>query len=178
MSQPSAVTRVWVARDYAKCSGCRICEIACSLQHEGRIWPEASMVRVFMFFPGLEVPHLCTQCHDYPCVASCPFQALGVNEETGAVEVYMDKCNACGACIEACPGRVPHLHPNRKYIVICDLCGGDPRCARVCTKLGYDCLSLSKRGAEMTYDLYAVKPMEVAKNLALNLYGDEGREVI
>ncbi|MGQ9461025.1 MAG: 4Fe-4S dicluster domain-containing protein, partial [Candidatus Bathyarchaeaceae archaeon] len=37
---------IWVVRDYLKCSGCRKCEIACSLFHEKRIWPEASRIRV------------------------------------------------------------------------------------------------------------------------------------
>ncbi|MEM2803268.1 MAG: 4Fe-4S dicluster domain-containing protein, partial [Nitrososphaerota archaeon] len=37
--------KVWIARDFLKCSGCRLCEIVCSLHHEGRIWPEASRVR-------------------------------------------------------------------------------------------------------------------------------------
>ena len=178
MSQPAIVTKVWVARDFAKCSGCRLCEIACSLKHEGRIWPESSMVRVFMYFPGLEVPHLCTQCHDYPCVQSCPLKALGVNEKTGAVEVYRDKCTACGVCVNACPGHVPHLHPNRKHILICDLCGGDPECSKICTKVGYDCLKTVNRGLDITYDTYAVRPRDIAKNLATYFFGGEGKEVL
>lgn len=32
----------WIMRDYVKCSGCRRCEIVCSLHREGKIWPEAS----------------------------------------------------------------------------------------------------------------------------------------
>ncbi len=80
MSKP-----MWIARDYAACSGCKRCEIACSWKHEGWMWPEASRVRVFMPFPGVEVPHLCAQCKDYPCVASCPVQALSTDAGTGAV---------------------------------------------------------------------------------------------
>jgi Fe-S-cluster-containing hydrogenase component 2 len=178
MGQTTAATKIWVARDFAKCSGCRICEVVCSLRHEGRIWPEASMVRVFMYFPGLEVPHLCTQCHDYPCVNACPFQALSVNQGTGAVEVNRDKCTACGVCINACPGRIPHLHPNRRHVLICDLCGGDPQCARICTKLGYNCLTVVSRGVDITYDLYSVRPKDVARNLALNIFGEEGEGVV
>ncbi|MBS7657470.1 4Fe-4S dicluster domain-containing protein, partial [Candidatus Bathyarchaeota archaeon] len=62
---------VWIFRDLLRCSGCRRCELACSLHHEGKMWPEASRIRIFMLFPGAEVIHLCSQCHDYPCVASC-----------------------------------------------------------------------------------------------------------
>ena len=85
-------------RDYVKCSGCRRCEIVCSLHHEGRIWPEASRVRVFMLVPGAEVPHLCAQCEDHPCVGSCPVDALSVDPEMKSIDVDRELCNACGNC--------------------------------------------------------------------------------
>jgi Fe-S-cluster-containing hydrogenase component 2 len=94
---------IWISRELSRCSGCRKCEIACSLHHENKIWPEASRVRVFMLVPGTEFPHLCTQCEDYPCVKACPFKALAVNKETSAVTVNVDKCTGCGKCIDACP---------------------------------------------------------------------------
>ena len=103
--------QVWIKRNYEKCSGCRRCEIACSLYHEGKIWPEASRIRVFMLVPGVEIPSLCFQCENYPCVEACPTDALSVNSQTGAVNVDASKCTACGLCIKACPGNVPHLHP-------------------------------------------------------------------
>lgn len=80
------LSKVWIGRDYERCSGCRRCKIACSLSHEGLIWPEASRIRVFMLVPGVEVPHLCFQCEDYPCIDACPTGALSINPETGAVE--------------------------------------------------------------------------------------------
>jgi carbon-monoxide dehydrogenase iron sulfur subunit len=133
---------LWIKRIYEKCSGCRRCEIACSLYHEGKIWPEASRVRVFMFVPGVEIPHLCFQCNDYPCVEACPEEALSVDDQTGAVITEKSKCTACGTCINACPGRVPHLHPQGDYIVICDLCGGKPKCTASCKEGKWDTLIL------------------------------------
>lgn len=183
MSQTPVTTRVWIARDYAKCSGCRLCEITCSLHHEGKIWPEASRVRVFMLIPGVEVPHLCTQCSNYPCVHACPYGALSVNDATGAVEVANDKCTTCGACINACPGKIPHLHPDRKRIVICDLCGGNPQCSKICTKMGFNTLTISRRATSqtspnLTYDLYAKTPEELTENLAYKFFGDKAKELI
>lgn len=177
---PGPPPKPWIFRDYIRCSGCRLCEIVCCLKHEGRIWPEASRVRVFMLVPGVEVPHLCTQCSNYPCVAKCPSKALSVNAETGAVMVDKEKCTACSLCIEACPGKVPHLHPNRKHIVICDLCGGDPECTKICTKAGYFALTKSTRGVRggLNNDLYAKNPEEITENLAVNLYGEKGEELI
>jgi len=178
MSQPPVPTKVWVARDFANCSGCRLCEIVCSLKHEGKIWPESSMVRVFMLIPGVEIPHLCTQCSDYPCVKSCPFKALSINEKTGAVQVDKEKCTACGICTNACPGKIPHLHPNRKYILICDLCDGDPECAKICTKMKFNTLTVIPRTPDRTYDLYAKTPEDLTENLSYKLYTDKAKELI
>jgi Fe-S-cluster-containing hydrogenase component 2 len=166
-------------RDYAKCSGCRLCEIACSLRYEGKIWPEASRVRVFMLIPGIEIPHLCAQCHDYPCVESCPVNALSVNKETGAVVVDKDKCTACGLCIDACPGKIPHMHPTENYILICDLCNGEPECAKVCKEAGYNALiKVPKSEALHLFKLYAKTPVEITKELAVHLYGEKAKELI
>jgi Fe-S-cluster-containing hydrogenase component 2 len=177
MSRPIRVTKPWVVRDYIKCSGCRLCEIACTMRHEGRIWPEASRIRVFMLVPGAEVPHLCAQCSDYPCVSSCPADALSVNDGTGAVIVDEEKCTSCGACIKACPGQVPHLHPEKRHALICDLCGGDPECAKICERAGYGALFRGTRTTSINYDLYAIKPEEITKNLVINLYGEKGEEL-
>lgn len=165
-------------RDYIKCCGCRRCEIVCSLRHEGRIWPEASRIRVFMLFPGLEVPHFCTQCEDAPCVGSCPVDALEVDIDMKSIVVDREKCTSCGNCIDACPGRVPHLHPTEGYAVICDLCGGDPECVKACTEGRWYCLSKVKREESNSYHLYAKHPEEVTRQLAKNLFGEKGTEVI
>jgi carbon-monoxide dehydrogenase iron sulfur subunit len=168
----------WIMRDYVKCSGCRRCEIACSLHHEGRIWPEASRVRVFMLVPGAEVPHLCAQCEDHPCVGFCPVDALSVDPEMKSIDVDRELCTACGNCVDACPGRIPHLHPTEGYALICDFCGGDPQCVKACHEGRWDCLFMVKRQETHAYRLYAKRPEEVTKELALMIYGEKGKELI
>ena len=170
---------LWIKRNYELCSGCRRCEIACSLFHEGEIWPEASRVRVFMFIPGVEVPHLCFQCKDYPCVEACPAEALSVDEKTGAVKVEVSKCTACGVCVEACPGRVPHLHPNGNYMVICDLCNGQPKCVEACREGGWNALTLVSREKDVSYRALAKTPEEITREVAEQLFGKEiAKEVL
>jgi len=169
---------IWIVRDYIRCTGCQRCEIACSLHHENRIWPEASRVRIFMPFPGVEVPHLCVQCDDYLCVESCPVDALSVNDQTKAVMVNEEKCTSCGNCIRACPGKIPYLHPKTNKVVICDLCGGDPKCVNVCQEAGYNALKLVKEDIGVQKKLHALEPDVIAKDLAVNLYGEKGEEVI
>ncbi|MBO3797621.1 MAG: 4Fe-4S dicluster domain-containing protein [Candidatus Brockarchaeota archaeon] len=165
--------RVWIRRNYEKCSGCRRCEIACSLHHEGRIWPEASRIRVLMLIPGVEIPHLCFQCENYPCVKACPAGALSVNSGTGAVEVDSSKCTGCGLCVDACPGRVPHLHPGRNNIVICNLCKGDPACVKECVKGKWGALELVPAGSVASRRALAKTPMELTRETALKIMGEE-----
>jgi len=174
----SIVKPFWIARDYMKCSGCRRCEIACSLFHEGRIWPEASRIRVFMLVPGAEVSHFCSQCEDHPCIESCPVDALSVSKETEAILVDKEKCTACGLCIDACPGRVPHMHPTENYALICDLCEGEPECVKVCSEGGWNALRLVKKDELLCYRLYAKRPEEVTRGLVIGLYGEKGKELI
>lgn len=168
--------KIWIARDYVRCSGCRKCEIACSLHHEGRIWPEASRIRVFMLTPTVEFPHFCAQCEDYPCVESCKFDAMSVDENTGAVIVDKEKCAACGACISACPGNIPHIHPTEKHALICDLCGGKPLCAEVCQQGRWNVLRVVDKPPSPSYSLYARTPEEINEDLLINLYGEKGEE--
>jgi Fe-S-cluster-containing hydrogenase component 2 len=169
--------QIWIARDFSRCSGCRKCEIVCSLSHENKLWPEASRVRVFMLVPGAEFPHLCTQCEDHPCVEACPFKALSVDEKTAAVAVDNARCTGCGKCIEACPGKIPHIHPASKKILICDLCGGEPECARVCQEGGWDCLKTVER-EDHALKLYARTPEDVTRSLAVKLYGEKAEEFL
>ncbi len=177
----SAELPTWIVRDYLRCTGCRRCEIACSWHHEGKIWPEASRVRVFMLIPGVEIPHLCAQCVDYPCIAACPVTALSANETTRAVLVDREKCTSCGLCITACPGQIPFLHPGDKKAVICDLCNGDPECAKVCTEAQFDALRAVKEGlgwgGGLSQKLFAQIPEELTKDVAVNLFGEKAEEM-
>jgi len=168
---------IWIARELSRCSGCRKCEIACSLLHEKRIWPEASRIRIFMLVPGADFPHFCAQCEGYPCVQACPVKALSISKKTGAVLVKKRACIACGKCIDACPGRIPHMHPTGNYILICDLCGGDPQCVRVCREGEWNVLKEVSRG-NRPYKLYARKPEETTRDLAFKMYGEKAEEFL
>lgn len=166
----------WIERFYEACSGCRRCEIACSLFHEGKIWPEASRVRVFMFIPGVEIPHLCFQCENYPCIEACPAKAIYLNVQTGAVKVEVSKCTGCGLCIRACPARVPHMHPVEKHVVICDLCDGNPKCVEACMKGNWNALKLTTRRKGFSSRALAKTPEELTRETAEKLYGKKTAE--
>jgi carbon-monoxide dehydrogenase iron sulfur subunit len=171
--------KIWIKRSYENCSGCRRCEIACSLHHEGKIWPEASRIRVFMFVPGVEIPHLCFQCEGYPCVKECPEGALSVSNQTGAVKIDVSKCTACGLCISACPGSVPHLHPEGDRIVICNLCDGKPECVEACQEGKWNTLTIIPREKGVSRKALSKTPQELTHEVAKKVLGEEiAKEVL
>ncbi|NIQ04944.1 MAG: 4Fe-4S dicluster domain-containing protein, partial [Candidatus Korarchaeota archaeon] len=92
----------------------------------------------------------------------CPVEALSINRKTAAVSVDNEKCIACGKCIEACPGRIPHMHPAEDHILICDLCNGDPQCVKVCQEGGWNVLREVPR-EDRPHKLYARTPQEVTQ---------------
>jgi Na+-translocating ferredoxin:NAD+ oxidoreductase subunit B len=47
------------------------------------------------------------------CVAACNFYAISMDAETG-LPVVNDKCNACGACVKACPRNIIELREKGK----------------------------------------------------------------
>ena len=60
-----------------KCTGCRICEMACSLHNAGQCNPAKSRIRVLKKeIEGLDVPFLCQHCEDAPCREVCPTGAI------------------------------------------------------------------------------------------------------
>ena len=165
--------KVFILRDYSRCSGCRMCEVVCALKHEGVPDPLYARIKVFEYVPGIPVPQLCVQCPDYPCVDACKFGALRVDERTGAVVVDREKCVACGSCIVACPGNIPRRVKGLKYVLICDLCGGDPECVKVCQRLGHGALIKVDKHPGYGAKLYAVSPEMVQSLIVRKLLNVE-----
>ncbi|MEZ0346829.1 MAG: 4Fe-4S dicluster domain-containing protein [Infirmifilum sp.] len=166
------VEPIFILRDPLRCSGCRLCEVSCSLKHEGTVWPEASRIRIIELYPGVDVPHTCAQCRDYPCIKACSYGALRTDNTTGAVLVDEAKCVSCGDCVRACPGKVMRLHPRTRKAMVCDLCGGEPECVKACQDAGYYALRIVPYEST-AFKLYSTFPEEVSKRLYETLYGDE-----
>jgi benzoyl-CoA reductase subunit BamC len=108
--------------NHRKCTGCRHCEIACSLNHvEGVANPRRARIRVYhegtTYFPTIAGPFVdaaCTSKHDLViggetydmclvCRASCPEKPFFIEAETG----FPLKCDFCGippspSCVRWC----------------------------------------------------------------------------
>lgn len=114
------------------CTGCRTCELACAFTHTRNQKPGRSRIYPLGYAPDEYVPVTCLQCDEAACIKSCMFDALRRNEETGAIELNLDRCVKCEACVAACPFGCALLDEVHDEVVKCDLCGGDPACARFC----------------------------------------------
>jgi anaerobic carbon-monoxide dehydrogenase iron sulfur subunit len=136
-----------------KCTGCHMCELACSAYHEGAYRP--SVARLFSACnptSGATKGHTCLQTSCAKCQDVCPHGAIVTEEITLSVKgefaakekiggdaikgyvlvVLDDKCTGCGECYPVCPTGVIHQHPDKEVAFKCDLCGGEPQCIAFC----------------------------------------------
>ncbi len=119
--------------DAGKCTGCLQCELACSYEKEGVFNPSKSRIKVFTFHElGRFSPYTCTQCSDAWCLHACPVEAIIDNLLTGAKEVIDNVCVGCKVCTIACPFGTVNYNTDSGKVIKCDLCGGDPACAKAC----------------------------------------------
>lgn len=124
----------------SKCTGCQLCVTACVGAHDsGEFSTHLSRLHIDPVALGQHKVMFCTLCKK--CLDVCPTGALKWHDTTGAVELIVEKCTACDKCVEICPTKViVHSDTGIRfngtelawYPIVCDLCGGDPACARIC----------------------------------------------
>ncbi len=116
------------------CSGCRLCELVCSEKHHaGLTHPRKSRVRVEIEHrENKNVPRVCTQCAEHPCLDSCPAEAIGLSPSLKIPVVDAEACTGCRSCVDACPYGLMYFDEEANLALKCDLCGGDPECVKNC----------------------------------------------
>ena len=122
-----------LAADPKVCSGCRTCEVICSMTHGGTVDLERS--RIYLRsnpFKGSFSPIVCHQCSDVPCLKACPEFAIQINEKDGTVTIMDEKCNGCRLCEEACSFKAIRFNQERNKAFKCDFCQGEPECVKWC----------------------------------------------
>ncbi len=118
--------------DSEKCTGCRLCEISCSVHHEKVSNTSRARIHVVKWENvGLYVPMICQQCDNPICESVCPMSAVSRDEKTGALLIDSDLCIGCKLCVMLCPLGGVGIDKNRK-ILKCDLCDGEPICVEFC----------------------------------------------
>jgi carbon-monoxide dehydrogenase iron sulfur subunit len=122
--------------DIEKCSGCRTCEVVCSLKNTGECNPTRSRIRVIRYEKHGEfhnfIPMVCQQCSNALCMEACPVNAISRDHETGALIVDAQTCVGCKVCSMVCPIGGVSMDPITNVAYKCDLCGGDPECVKYC----------------------------------------------
>jgi Fe-S-cluster-containing hydrogenase component 2 len=98
-----------------------VCELVCSDAHEGVFHPSKARIQVVSFDETVQdVPIVCQQCADAPCMEACPQDAISRNPETSAVVVDRDLCIQCGACVQACVIGGDSIDPEDKLAIRLD----------------------------------------------------------
>jgi anaerobic carbon-monoxide dehydrogenase iron sulfur subunit len=119
--------------DAAKCTGCRACELVCSVKKEGKANPARARVHVVRFEEIVfEIPTFCQQCETAPCITSCPVHAIKRDAGTGVGKIDHDRCIGCKVCMVVCPFGAMGFDPVGRKVYKCDQCDGDPTCVKFC----------------------------------------------
>jgi Fe-S-cluster-containing hydrogenase component 2 len=121
--------------NYDKCTGCRICELACSLFTGQSVNPRNSRIHIVKLEAESTIssfPVLCVQCAEPVCESICFAGAISTNPSTGAKIIDIDKCFGCNACVYACPYGAIFLNRSLGIAVVCNRCNGSPLCVKMC----------------------------------------------
>ena len=124
----------------SQCTGCQLCVTACVAAHgTGLFGSHLARLAIEPLRLGQNKVYYCTLCKK--CIDICPTDALRWDSANGAVSLDLEACTACDKCVEICPTHVVFKTDEGVRLktavlpwapVICDLCGGDPACARIC----------------------------------------------
>lgn len=126
--------RKFIASDPEKCDGCGVCELVCSASKDNAFNPRTSRIKTVKIEPLIDAALACRLCEKPACVRCCPQNALKQDAETGVIIVDEVRCDGCGWCVEVCDFGALTLHPDKKIVVVCDLCEGDPICTKLCPR--------------------------------------------
>jgi Fe-S-cluster-containing hydrogenase component 2 len=142
-----------------KCSGCRMCEMVCSVKHDGASNPARARIGIVKWEEdGYYLPMVCQQCEDAPCAAVCPVKAITRDKELGRAVVDYDKCIGCKLCVSICPFGGMGYDVIGRRVINCDLCGGDPVCVKFCDPGALQFIDVNKANMK--------KKREAGKNLS------------
>ena len=154
--------RKFVSVDPAKCTGCGICELACS-QEKGETSQLQSRIRIVRMKPLFNFALACRSCEDAKCVKACPEKALSQAEGTGIIMVSDKKCKGCDWCVQACEHGGIEIHPETGLAIACDLCGGEPKCVEFCPEEALDMVTNDEEAEKRMNETIEKLPAEAER---------------
>jgi len=176
--------------DQTKCIGCS----ACSLECKDKYVSSYGILRTKMIryesgsYPNVKLrfrKNACMHCEVAACEAICPVKAIfRVPGENGnMVEVDKATCIGCGACINACPFKVPQLDPeDGNNMEKCSFCaqrvsedGKSTFCAEACP---VGAIAFGDREGLITQGEARVSALKGAGRAKAALYGKDDTAVM
>jgi Fe-S-cluster-containing hydrogenase component 2 len=135
-----------ISVDVRLCTGCRNCELACSVRNTRTFNPKRSRILVLKEEPeSVVLPMVCLQCEEPLCKYACPSGAI-VENDVGVLAVNHDLCVGCGKCVTACVYGGVAMDPILRKASKCDLCSGDPACLKACEYMAISLVEVSEGG--------------------------------
>jgi Fe-S-cluster-containing hydrogenase component 2 len=164
---PKFPQRKFISVDPYKCTGCGICELACS-QEKSEATPLQSRIRVVRMKPLFDFALACRSCEDAKCIKACPEKAITQNQETGCLIIDEKKCKGCDWCVQACEYGGIVIHPEKGLAVACDMCGGgEPQCVRFCPEEAIETVSTDEEAEKRLRNTFERLPKETERIAAL-----------
>jgi sarcosine oxidase subunit beta len=113
--------------DPSKCTGCRMCEMACSIHNNLLARQTQLRIQVAYARDDAYSPVVCIHCEEAYCMEACPCDALVRDGSYSVIRVVDENCTACMLCVDACPYGGITYSEEKGVVIKCDLCGsGDP----------------------------------------------------
>jgi Fe-S-cluster-containing hydrogenase component 2 len=124
----------FVGIDVDKCTGCRVCEFICSMEHNKAFNPARSRISVTRLYPHTNAAFNCKMCDEPKCIPACPRKGAMVQcPDTGVIQIIDELCEGCDWCIKACEYSGIILEGQKARL--CDLCNhreDGPACIEWC----------------------------------------------
>lgn len=150
--------------DVEQCTGCRNCELACSVKNARSFNPARSRIQILKREnQNLIMPVVCLQCDSPLCKEACPVSAL-VTNSAGVLTVDDKLCIGCHNCVSACIYGGIAVDPATLKTIKCDLCDGRPSCIEACDYNAISLMSADEKGKRER--LEKIRPLMITIGVA------------
>ncbi|MFH1640212.1 MAG: hypothetical protein ABIB93_07905 [Chloroflexota bacterium] len=175
----------YIECDELKCTGCGICQMACSMYHFGVINKDLSRIQVRKYI--LPIPKAiqvtCVQCppRERECEKACPLNPPAVHFDRNTLHMVIDekRClgEKCLLCRQACSAKAIRIYPSvSPKPFVCDLCdpknngNRNPQCVNICPYGALYYKSTMVRWSYAIHDIMRKHADEKADLIAKRLY--------